>query len=332
MLTTRLKSVFPLLAAVCFCLSLRTANAEEQHIFIDKDYRVGAYPSYDGNGWVASGFLNIPDEDAVNLFAAEVYVDGRTPDFVFRTPWIDFPAGPVSVAPDSDFTTMGDFLNGHVTNVSPRIALAAPFGNFLLRFTGFIKIAFEDQTLGGIGFPVGVDFGISTYDGMRIRTGETIFSVPISNPCDGFFRESGLFEGVGLFPIEITYYNRVTDQPFDCVFTGLAEDRAGIELYSWHGGGLELPVGAERMIHPVRGPATVLPPRIIYQFIDIRPLPLGDFTADSKVNIRDFRWFETCFDGGFRGLGFGCDAFDFDGDFHVDWFDFEFFQQLLSGP
>ena len=295
------------------------------HVFVPASYRVGAYPTYSGSGWIGRAYLNIPDASVQNLFFAESYIvrDDIVPDFFFRTPWIDFPAGPVDVAPDSSFATIGDFLNDYIYNVTDSAKLNEPFGNFVLKFSGFLRVAFEDETLGGVGLPVGVDFGTSGYDGFRFLLGTSIYRLPIVNPDDSFYRENAFVEAVGLFPVEVTYYNRYEpDDPLG---------RAGIELYSWHGGGLAWPMG-DRMIHPARGPGTIVPPWLIYQLIDIQSIRPGDFTADSLVDLADFGWFEFCFTGTVTdpsgSIRPGCDSLDFDGDLDVELDDYATFLEI----
>ncbi|MGH8597763.1 MAG: hypothetical protein ACREXT_13995, partial [Gammaproteobacteria bacterium] len=72
-----------------------TASTSPAHVFISRTERTGAYPAYPGNGWVGEAFLNLPDAAAQSLLTAENYVRNKhvQPDFTFRTPWIDFPAG-----------------------------------------------------------------------------------------------------------------------------------------------------------------------------------------------------------------------------------------------
>jgi len=90
---------------------LTTVRGVDAHPAVSQASRAGAYPAYDGGGWIGEVFLNIPDESAIHLLTAETYIADRQPDFTFRTEWIDFPAGPVAFQLDSDFATMGDFLN-----------------------------------------------------------------------------------------------------------------------------------------------------------------------------------------------------------------------------
>ena len=86
------------------------------------------------------------------------------------------------------------------------------------------------------------------------------------------------------------------------------------------------------MIHEIKGPGTLVPPRVIYQSQDIRPVVLGDFDADTDVDVRDFWWFQFCFDSNIFFLPFGCNQLDFDGDGNVFFDDLHEFQDLLLGP
>ena len=99
--------------------SIAALSQARAHILVSRGDRVGAYPAYDGSGWVAEVFLNIPGTSASSLLAAESHADSTTPDFTFRTPWIDFPAGPGAAGRDSDFATVGDFLNDALPGGGP---------------------------------------------------------------------------------------------------------------------------------------------------------------------------------------------------------------------
>lgn len=302
------------------------------HVFIFEFYRVGAYPPYDGSGWVGEAFLNIPDASAIHLLAAEAYVANRTPDFTFRTDWIDFPAGPVAYDLDANFNTIGDFLNDYIYDVSDPSKLDAPFGHFLLRFSGFLKVTLQDDvSFGGSGLPIWVEFGSMGYDGYRTRVFDTVYRIPIVNPANGFFHENSIVQAAGLFPIEITYFNRYDPQAQNNPPT----ERAGIELYSFHPGGLPWPAG-ENLVHPVFGPATIVPPRVIYQEEDILPLIDFDYDADSDVDLLDYQWLQTCYTGPAGDEPFyfdlGCSTFDSDNDQDVDLDDFSAFAAAFTGP
>ncbi len=304
------------------------------HVFIFDTYRVGAAPAYDGSGWICEAYLNIPEASAAHLIAAENYVVERPPDFTFRTPWIDFPAGPEPFADDTEFDTMGDFLDDYIYDVSDPSKLDEPFGHFLLRFRGYVSVRLEDDIQpplleGGntLGLPVWVEFGSFGFDGYRTRIVDTIYRIPIANPANPFFHENSIILGLGLYPIEVTYFNHYDPNG------QVQMDKAGIELYSWHGDGLAWP-GGDNLVHTERGPATLVPPRVIYQAEDIVPLILGDFDADSDIDLLDYRWLQTCFTGPGEDffLDDGCNAFDFDGDGDVDWEDFAAFVEAGSNP
>ena len=135
--------------------------------------------------------------------------------------------------------------------------------------------------------------------------------------------------GLGLFPIEITYFNHYDPEGVHQM------ERAGIEVYSWHGGGLPWP-GGENLVHAQFGAMTTVPPRVIYQEEDILPLFKGDFEADGDVDFADYQWVQFCFtgpgdEGGFF-LELGCGALDFDDDDDVDVDDLAAFQQVFAGP
>lgn len=327
-----------------------TCGGARGHVFVPEMYREGGYPAYDGAGWVAKVYLNLPlpdppeDTSATDLgtlIQAESYVADATPDFTFRTDWIDFPAGPEAVALDTSFTTMGDFLNDYIYDVSDPSKLDEPFGNFLIKFEGYLKVTFDEDLTSAIGLPIWVDFGTIGYDGFRLEVGTTIYRFPKMFVVDGepsfFWRENPICEAAGMFPIRVTYYNRYDADldPDPPTQQSYHNEYAGIEVYTWHGSELALPAG-QNMVHAVRGPGTIIPPRVIYQADDVQPLVTGDFTADGQVDGRDLRWFQTCFTGPgdelFVLLATGCHRFDFDEDRDVDLTDFATFLGLLESP
>lgn len=284
-------------------------------VFINESFRVGAFPDYPGSGWFAEVYLDIPDADARSLFFAETYIESTAPDFTFRTEWIDFPAGTTAYELDADYATMGDLLNDYLTDVSDPSKLDEPIRNFVIRFSGLLKVRLEDDTVGSVPPPAWVDFGTYGYDGYRLKIAQTIYRFPLVAPLDFFWRENGIMNIGGLYPIEYTWFNQ-----WDPMGT-LGTETVGMELYSWHGGGLELP-GGENMNHPQFGFGTIVNPAIIYQPGDEQPVPVGDFDGDGHVNLRDANWFNICFSGPLGEvpilLGLECDRFDFDKDTDVD--------------
>jgi hypothetical protein len=293
--------------------------------------RAGAAPSREGNGWRGQCFLNIPAESAQNLLLAERYIIGRQPDFTFRTDWIDFPAGPIGTELDSSFETIGDFLNDYIHDVSDPTKLNEPFGHFLLRFRGMLKVTFEENNDELMLLPVWVTIGCNGFDGYRARVYEDAsFRLPTVNPADAFYWEHFFFHLAGLFPFEITYFNR--HDPIG----GSGFERAGIEVYSWHGGGLPWPAG-ERLTHRRFGPSTVIPPRVIYQPQDVLPVQRGDFDTDFDYDLHDLQWLQNCFtgEGGEEGgvdLAPDCQWMDLDRDKDVDGFDYRVVRSILTGP
>ncbi len=280
-----------------------------------------------GQGWQAELFLNIPDNQMTNLLTVERYVKRRTPDLTFRTNWIDFPAGPQGIDRDENFATLGDFLNDYIFDVSAPEILDEPFGNFLLRFKGFLKVVLEDTSLSHIGMPTLVDFGTLGADGYRLVAGESLYRQLRVQPNFPFFFENGFYFALGIFPIEVTVYNRYDPG------NQLGYGYAGIEMYSWHGG-MALP-GGENMTHPVFGPATLVPPHIIYQVEDIVPYVEGDFDGNYDMDLRDYAQLARCFSppiacaaGPGRFFCFDwCQDFDID---HDDDLDLKDFSQIQS--
>lgn len=337
----------PLVAAGLFACVVGVP-AVRGDFFIDSTVRVGAYPHYDGSGWYCEVWLELPDGVATTLTSAQNYVEPLPSDFSLRAAWIDFPAGPAEIdctcrldQPckdeevcdfDIDFDTMGDFFNDYVSEVSDPAALNEPFGNFFMRCTGLLKVTPYDRT--GIvinsSYPMWLDIGTSAYDGYSTVIDRTIYRGQVANiNNDGWLTENALFGAGGLYPIVIQYFNRYQDQPTG-TFPFL--ERAGIELYSWHGGGLPWPAGAAHLWHPVHGPSTVLPPWVVYQPEDVQPILSSDFDGDSDVDLLDYAWMQYCFTGpalakdpdGFDLL-VGCETFDIDADRDIDPIDFESF-------
>lgn len=299
------------------------------HVFVFEHYRAGTFPSYPGSGWVAEAYLHIPDDQAAHLVSAERYIDdnGIPPDFTFRTAWIDFPAGPVAFLRDDEIPTIGDLLDDYIYDVSDPSKLSEPFSNVVIRFRGYLKVDLGTDVSGEAGLPVWVEFGSLGHDGYRTRVVDTIYRQPLTNVAFPFFHENCIVLGLGLFPIEITYFNRYDPDGL------LGREYAGIELYSWHEGGLSWP-GGDYLVHPVYGPATIVPPEVIYQPQDIQQLVPGDFDADGDVDNGDLGWFQTCFTGAADEdqffLDLGCTAVDFHGDEDVDLDDYEILRTLLD--
>ncbi len=344
------------------------------HVFVSRAHRVGAYPPYDGSGWWAEVFLDIPNLDLAHyarlqaclggpdvpllpdceaadlerdddvdlrdmarfqndlghatLVDAERYADGRVADFTFRTDWIDFPAGPEDSDLDVNFQTIGDFFNDYIYDVSDPAKLDEPFGSLFVRFTGLIKVKISDETRirESVALPLWVDFGTMGYDGYRTRVGESVYRIANVNWIDQpFFAFGPSIEAPGLYPIEVTYFNSYDPDG------ALDNERAGVELYSWHGGGLPWPAG-NQMTHDELGPGTLVPPRVIYQLSDVRLLILGDFDADTDVDMHDFWWFQFCYDPNVFFLPFGCDQLDFNSDGKVEEYDVDEFNSTFFGP
>ncbi len=317
-----------LLCAAVLAVGVERARA---HVFIFEFYRVGAYPPTEGTGWSAEAFLNIPDESAIHLLAVESYVAFQSPDFTFRTDWIDFPAGPLAVDLDANFATIGDFLNDYIYDVSDPSKLNEPFGHFFLRFSGYLRVALtDDVSFGGAGLPVWVEFGSMGYDGYRTRIVDTVYRIPVVNPDNGFFHENSIVQAAGLFPIEISYFNRYDPQAQNVPPT----ERAGIELYSYHPGGLPWPAG-ENLVHSVFGQSTIVPPNVIFQEEDILPLLQYDYDADADVDLVDYGWMQTCYTGPADEVPFflaiGCSTFDADLDQDIDLDDFTGYDAAFTG-
>jgi len=297
------------------------------HDLVNKEFRVGAYPPTPGTGWLGEAFLGLPDDIAERLSRAEDWSGERTPDFTFRTDWIDFPAGPVESRRDTDIATVGAFLDDYIYDVSDPSKLDEPFGHLFLRFSGFVKVRVEDEVRIPIpvGPPIWADFGTMGFDAYRLavqRTTYRVETVEFANPWNHF---GPSLEVPGLFRIEFTYLNR-----YDA--TGLlGTPRAGVELYSFHGSDKHWQAGFQ-MYHPTLGFGTICPPRVIYQAEDIQAVLEGDFEADSDLDLKDFQWLQICSDPSFVVLPSGCGAFDYDLDRAISAQDIGAFIDDLTGP
>ncbi len=77
-----------------------------------------------------------------------------------------------------------------------------------------------------------------------------------------------------------------------------------------------------------------MPHYVIYLADDVVPLILGDFDADSDVDLIDFQWFQTCYTGPdtVDPLGQGCAALDFDADQDIDRSDLAAFYEAAAPP
>lgn len=299
------------------------------HPFVPQDQRVGAFPDYDGSGWVGEAFLNLPDDAAEHLLVAEQYVIGRTPDFTFKTQWIDFPAGPVSDVSDAQLLTVGDLLDDYVFNVSDPAKLEEPMSHLLLRFKGLVKVTLEDESriLGFIGPPVWMDYGSWGYDGYRTAVGNvTCYTIINANEFEtAWFNFGPSIEVLGLYPITVTYFNNYDPDG------SRGAPRGGFELYSWHGSPYAWPAANSTPPHSVFGPMTLAPPWPIYQPGDELPMARGDFDGDADIDLEDYQWIQNCF-GSEIILAAGCDWVDFNLDAKINWADAAVFTSVATGP
>lgn len=308
--------------------------------------RIAAFPNEPGSGgWFAEVYLNLPIPETTppappsfyHLLSAEVDVAGRTPDFTFRCDAIDFPAGPAPWNPvacesdmDADLITVGDFINGPIHDISDPAMLDLPMSHLFIRFSGYFSVRLSDSSFNQDAFPSVIDFAMYGFDGFRITVGSTVFrEILVFDQCIPFqsfplkppTTENGFFYALGMFPIEVTYFNRY--DPTDVA----GRPRAGIELYSWMGAGRVYPAGAV-WVDPNngRGPMTLMPGSLIYADEQLLPLVDGDFEGDGDVDLADYSWFPDCAVGPDAGLNIGCIAFNFDGDPDVTLADFAVLQ------
>lgn len=315
------------LAANGAAVLLFLCGAANAHVFVSRLSRVSAIPREPGVGWRAEAWLNLPDEKATDVITAGQYANANEPTFTFTTRWIDFPEGPDALLADNQFDTIGDFLGASISDVSDPAALNEPFGNFFIRFSGFISVdlSLETRIRDIIGLPIWVDFGTMGADGHRLKVMDTIYQVPNSNFSNPWFSFGPSIEAPGVYPIELDYFNRFNpDDEFDA-------PSAGIELYGFHPGGIAYPAG-EQMINERFGVGTLIPPSAVYQPEQFVPLRQGDFDADTDVDLRDFRWLQVCSNPVLFILPAGCSSVDFNADQKVDQFDIDMFLPLLEEP
>jgi hypothetical protein len=319
------QSLFWLLA-IAAALTVRASA--QAHFFVSPLDRVAASPSEPGTGWSAEVFLDIPDNWASSLLSAETYTAGLSPDFTFRTAYVDFPPGPADALLDAEVPDMGTFLGGGISDVSDPDRLGHPMGNFVIRFKGLVNVRPEVNTLGIVGLPVLLDFGTQGYGGYRLKIGATsIYRIQnhVFNGDNPFFTENALVHGLGLFPIECTYLNRYDPAG------EFGHERVGVELYSFYAGGLPWPAGAN-FVDPVFGEMTITPPTAIYQPDGVPPLARGDFDGDGSITLADFAGAQRCYSGPDGSIALTCSVMDFDSDGDVDGFDIERLTDLLAGP
>jgi len=279
-------------------------------------------------GWEVACYHDIPEADAANLLTAEAYVNTVAPTFTFHASYLDWPAGLDKSRPDTAYETMGDFLDGYISDLSDPQALDLPFDHFLLRATGVIDIRMSDTTDPGRVPPVWMDFGFTAFDGARLRLDTTtIFRLVIPQPPLSFFTEDAIVEAPGAYPIEVTFFQR-----FDPLGLHNA-DQAGFEFVACYPDGIELQSG---QFVPCLGDAeaTATPPRIIYQDDQIGTILPGDFDVDNDFDMQDMARLQACFTGpnGQIDLLHVCDEFDLTGDNLVDVDDWNMINGNFTSP
>lgn len=300
------------------------------HEFVSRQSRSGAYPTEPGTGWYGEAFLNLPLLAAANLLTAETYANTVTPDFTFRTEWIDFPAGPTDAVLDADLTTVRDLLNDYIFEVSDPTKLDEPMSHLLLRFTGHVKVRLRDEVraeLTFVGPPVWVDFGTMGFDGFRTKVAEnSVYRTPDVNLNQNPWSSFGpAIEALGLYPITVTYFNRydphgTLDAPW-----------AGVELYGYYASDKAWPAGGQ-MFNTRLGFGTLVPPWVIYQTGQILPIEPGDYDGDTDFDLYDFAWIQYCGDPSFFFLPSGCHTFDLNGDNRISREEIFEFLAKFNGP
>jgi hypothetical protein len=312
---------------LAICIALALAGAARGHILVPAAERASATPTHPGSGWVGEAYLDIPDAWAASLLAAETFVAGQPPDFTFRTTHIDFPSGPADSLLDTEAATIGDWLDAYLSDVSDPAKLDAPLGNVLVRFRGLIDVRAEYNTFPAFGLPVLFDLGATGYGGYRTQIGSSsILRVQnhVFNDNNPFSTENAIIYVLGLFPVEVAYFNRYDPT------NAHGQERVGIEFYTFHPDGLPWP-GGTLFSDPLLGNLKVTPPAAVYPWDARAQLPRGDFDADGNVTLADFAILQACFDQPVAGRA-TCAAMDFDGDGLVGTFDWKRLGLLLTGP
>lgn len=294
-------------------------------VIIPESERTGMAPCAVGTGWVVECFYGIPPESATNLLLAETWAATQTPTFTFRAEYIDWPAGGPVVRPDATFATMGDFLNGYVSDLSDPAALDLPFDSFLLRATGQLDMRFEDTVFPDQLPLMWFNVGMTTWDGGRVRVGgATIFRV-LSPSFSTFGWENAVILAAGTYPITATYLQRSHPET----------PMAGVELLSCHAPDVQgLTVNSSKQLPCPVGLPVGTPVTVIYAPGDLLAPEPGDVDGDSDVDMRDVMYMQTCYTGpepAFPVWG-PCAGFDADGDGGVGPFDADVVLPGMNGP
>jgi len=300
---------------IALVLGVCSAVAAYAHIFIFQSERIGAAPCTPGGGWSVECFYPVPVDNASSLLIAELWANGQTPAFTFHADFLDWPSGPAASRNDADLATLGDLLDNYITDLSDPAALALPIDSFLLRARGVINIQTVDNELPIANPQTWISFGLSTFDGGRVRiSNTTIFRTNTPTPLP-FRWDNAIFQLPGAYPIEVTLFNR--HDPENLV----GMPNAGFELYTCHEGGLILP-GADAIPCFNGAAAGGTPPRVIYDATEVGSIVAGDLDVDNDVDLADFAGLQRCFTGenneGF--LSVECQQFDLDADNDIDVF------------
>jgi hypothetical protein len=295
------------------------------HVVVFETSRTGAAPCFPGGGWLVECYYGIPNANALNLLTAEAYVATHSPTFTFHADDFDWPAGPNMAYPDSTFATMGDFLDGHVSDFSEPNAVNLPMANFLLRAAGEIDIRIEDTIFPTQAPRVWLNVGMTTFDGGRVEMGgQTIFRV-VTPYIASFGWENAIFQRAGAYPVVVTYFQRSDPNT----------PMAGVELVSCHGPGTtgsDLPSASS--LPCIIGSTIGTPSRLIYATEDILPVDPGDFEADSDFDMQDYARMQVCMTGpeAEGPLTQACQLFDADANNTVDEIDLTAVLQNMAGP
>lgn len=322
-----LRSVLSLAAAL---LLAAPAQAQDRsHVFVFSRQRLGAAPCEPGTGWRVECFYDIPEPSVGNLRDAELYVNGVEPTFTFHTDYLDWPAGDPSVVPDTEFATLGDFLNDYISDVSDPEALDLPFDrHFLLRASGGINIRLVDSSYPYPTPPVFFEMGLVAADGGKIFIDPTtIVRLLLPEPPPSFIAEDPVTDLPGVYPFAITYLQRFDpDNRFGA-------GNAGFELLTCHRDGLPLASGVH-LEYRCGYPGLAIPPWYVYQPESIQPILECDFEVDGDVDLADFSHFQRCYTGpgNENPFEYGCFIFDSEGDDDVDLADFDYFFPLMTEP
>lgn len=308
-------------------LAVGCATGALAHIFIFESERDGAIACEPGTGWTAACWYDVPDSAAANLLTVEAYIAGLEPTFTFKTDYIDWPAGDDSYRLDDEFATLGEFLAPYAYDFSDPDAPNFSFDkHFVIRCTGWTSVQLEDSQF-SVPPPVWMDYGLTAYDGGRVKMGNTtIFRIVVPTLDPSFYTDNAIIDDPGGYKLQVTYFNRYDPT------NAFNMSKTGVEFYACYEDGLLTPGGTSFTCE--FGQFRVMPPWRIYQEEAVLEIIPADWDIDDDVDLMDYGFFQNCYTGpGHKGeLGYNCGVLDLDVDFDVDLDDYSVLHAALEDP